>query len=451
MWNLRLLAETRKKKPPEDRRHWLKYLVPALALPFVVIGGLYGGAIILGDDTQGEAAGALSRSDRASAGVAQSPQAAPASPQSSAIPRPTRATGPIDVGELRITDTIVRDGSSEGDQAWLADDLSGPAVTGLADTGRADTGAANAPADRIVLDPRIAAPVPTVSVATATTAASGQEIAKRDELTAAVKPEDTPPLWRRNATSANASRGRPMIAVVIDDLGPNLRNARRTITLPAPLTLAFLSYADHLEDLTSKARVSGHELMLHVPMEPEESSQDPGPNALLTDLAPAENRRRLNWGLARFSGYVGVNNHMGSKFTRSREGMDLVMAELGKRGLLFLDSRTIADSRAEDAAAAFQVPFVERNVFIDNDHENRASIRAQLSKLEALARRSGYAVAIGHPHDETLDVLAKWLPLAEERGFSLVPISEIVQQRLQLVRATAPLAAVQSGAGHARP
>lgn len=229
-----------------------------------------------------------------------------------------------------------------------------------------------------------------------------------------------------------------MIAVVIDDIGPNLRNARRSVTLPAPVTLAFLPYANHLEDLTAKARMAGHELIVHMPMEPIESSQDPGKNALLTELGPDELKRRIQWNLERFSGYVGVNNHMGSKFTGSGRGMRLVMSELSKRGLLFLDSRTNAQSQAEQAAALFRVPFAQRDIFIDNDHRNADAIRAQLAKLEDRARDRGYAVAIGHPHDKTLEVLAEWLPEARRRGFALVPISEIVKQRLQLARAGNP-------------
>ena len=403
-----MARKARKKSENQQLKRWLKYLAPALLLPVVVVGGLYAGVILLTETPVEESAGTPLQT----AEKPQNPAASePAEPESALpVQRRPHASGPVDIEELRITDTLVRDGGTDETANYL------PNNSGLPSSIEAKP-----------------------EVKTAVKAEPAPSNPRQPE-----KPQNTPqekvipPLWLRNATAPKAVKGQPMIAVVIDDLGPNLKNARRTITLPAPLTLAFLPYANHLEELTGTAKAAGHELIVHMPMEPEEKSQNPGENALLTGLAPEELERRLRWSLERFSGYVGLNNHMGSKFTKSEAGMRLVMSELAKRGLLFLDSRTIAESRAAEAAEAFMVPFAQRDIFIDNDHENRTSIRAQLVKLEALARRQGYAVAIGHPHDGTLEVLAEWLPMARKKGFALVPISEVVKQRLQLARAATP-------------
>lgn len=397
---------------------WLKFLLPALALPVVVIGGLYVGAIFL-----------TAPEETPQPEVARSAPDAPAAPaaQTAVVPRPKRPAEPIDMDKLRITDTLISDSPIEIEKR---PDNSAVRVVPQED-----------PAPPVVktTEPQ-AAPAPDSAVETAAVdpVTPSPEPAKPETSKSAGQAQVIPPLWLRNATAPKAHQGQPMIAVVIDDLGPNLRNARRSITLPVPLTLAFLPYANHLEDLTAKARQAGHELIVHMPMEPEESSQDPGENALLTELGPEELQRRIRWNLERFSGYVGVNNHMGSKFTTSGPGMRLVMAELSKRGLLFLDSRTVAESQAEAAATLFQVPFAQRDIFLDNDYKNPAAIRAQLAKVEERARSKGYAVAIGHPHDETLEALAAWLPEARKRGFALVPISEIVKQRLLLARAGLP-------------
>ncbi len=242
------------------------------------------------------------------------------------------------------------------------------------------------------------------------------------------------PFWQRNAVPIINPGRQPMIAIVLDDLGLNRRGARRAIGLPAPLTLAFMTYAEELDRMTADARAAGHELMLHMPMEPRSKSYDPGPNVLRTELSQKELARRLHWGLGRFGHFVGVNNHMGSRFTASPKGMAQVMRELRTRGLLFLDSVTSGGSVGAAMARRAGVPYAQRDVFLDNEWNDRGAIRRQLKKLEAVARRRGYAVGIGHPHRATLDVLAEWLPKARARGFALVPISAIVRHRFGIAQ-----------------
>ncbi len=237
------------------------------------------------------------------------------------------------------------------------------------------------------------------------------------------------PPWQRFAVPVAAVGARPMIAVVLDDLGLNRPGTNRAIDLPAPLTLAFMTYAEGLPRMAARARRAGHELLLHMPMAPSDPAYDPGPNVLRTELAPAELARRLEWGLGRFEGFVGVNNHMGSRFTASRAGMAPVMTALRARGLLFLDSMTSGASVGADMAGRAGVPFARRDVFLDNEWSDRAAIARQFAHLEAVARRNGSAVGIGHPHRATLDVLARWLPEARARGFAIVPVSAIVRHR----------------------
>ncbi|WP_193370591.1 divergent polysaccharide deacetylase family protein [Pelagibius marinus] len=241
-----------------------------------------------------------------------------------------------------------------------------------------------------------------------------------------------PPLWQQHAVAVAPAQGRPMIAIVLDDVGVNRRGAQKAVALPGPLTLSFMTYARDLPQMTAKAREAGHELMLHVPMEPRSTEMDPGPNVLREDIPRAELLQRLTWGLARFDGYVGINNHMGSRFTASPEGMALVMGELKARGLLFLDSVTAANSIAGQVAAKAEVPYAVRDVFLDNEPDDLAAIHRQLAILEQQARERGYAVGIGHPHDGTVAALQEWIPQMQERGFALVPISAIVRHRQRL-------------------
>ncbi len=232
------------------------------------------------------------------------------------------------------------------------------------------------------------------------------------------------PAWQRHAVQVAAVGDRPAIAIVLDDLALNLPNTRKAITLPAPLSMAFMTYGYDLARLTRSAREAGHELLVHMPMEPRDRSTDPGPNVLTTGMAEADLAQRVEWGLGRFEGFVGVNNHMGSRFTASAPDMARVMEALKRRGLLFLDSQTVSDSVGGQVAAAYGVPFARRDVFIDNTPEPQ-EIRAQLAKLERLASRRGYAVGIGHPYGETIKALEAWIPEAKARGFVFVPISNI--------------------------
>ncbi|MBT6094960.1 MAG: divergent polysaccharide deacetylase family protein [Rhodospirillaceae bacterium] len=238
-------------------------------------------------------------------------------------------------------------------------------------------------------------------------------------------PASEPVTWRKFAIETNRD-GRPVIAIVMDDLGIDRARTRRTLELPGPLSLSFLAYAKDLNAQAETGRGGGHEIWLHVPMEPGSKSVDPGPNVLLTGVAGQDLKRSLSWNLDQLRGYVGINNHMGSRFTSDADGMQAVMAELKNRGLAFLDSVTSAKSVGQKAARKAGVPFALRNVFIDHE-DNIDAINVQLSKVERLAKRQGHAIAIGHPRETTLKALTPWLQTLENKGFQLVPASSLLQ------------------------
>jgi len=233
------------------------------------------------------------------------------------------------------------------------------------------------------------------------------------------------PAWQRNAQPSAAPNGQPMIAIVIDDMGLDRKRSAEVMTLPGPLTLSFMTYADDLAIQTATGRAHGDEIMLHMPMEPQARHVDPGPNALLTGLDDAELRRRVIWGLGRIDGIVGVNNHMGSKFTESQPDMAIVLEQLRARGLFFLDSRTTPHSVGLATARQMGVASVGRDIFLDNFMTD-PEVARELAQTEAVARKNGVAIAIGHPHDATIAELRQWLPTAAAKGFRLVPVSAIV-------------------------
>ena len=238
------------------------------------------------------------------------------------------------------------------------------------------------------------------------------------------------PAWLRYATTGPVEiRDRPRIAIVIDDLGLDRPRTERVIGLPAAVTMSFLAYSGDLAHFTDEARRNGHEMIVHVPMEPVNAKMDMGPNGLATNQTHDEVLRRLDWDLGRFDGYVGINNHMGSRFTGDAEAMGWVMDDLKSRGLMFLDSRTIGSSIGAKAASSAGVPFAERDVFLDDD-QHASAVQQRLQEVENIARRKGNAIAIGHPHDATIDALIGWIAKLPAKGIVLVPLTDIVKARM---------------------
>ena len=187
-------------------------------------------------------------------------------------------------------------------------------------------------------------------------------------------------------------------------------------------------------------------MLLHQPMEPrEEAGKNPGEGVLLTSMTTEELRAQVRANLAAVPGAVGVNNHMGSRFTEDAAGLGALMAEIKEHGLLWLDSRTTSETRGIEVAHAAGVPALERDIFIDAE-VNADFIRRQVRKLIETARVHGTAVGIGHPHLETIAVLRELREELLASGVTLVPVSALVRKTPQPEPGTA-LAAAQAGKG----
>ncbi len=290
---------------------------------------------------------------------------------------------------------------------------------------------------QIAMLPSLASP-PTPSTAATPSAAPSAAAPSPPTLVPAQSPLVTAatstgePTWQRNAIPAPPFSGQPQIAIVIDDLGLDRARTERAVALAGPVTLSFLAYASDLPKQTEAARKAGHELIVHVPMEPiiqpKYISQTTGANP-----GHAELLRRLRWDLSRFTGYVGVNNHMGNSLSSDSDSTRAVVAELKNRGLLFLDSH-VAGTGVLKAAALEGVPAVTRDILLDDD-VTASSVAERLGDLEKIARQRGTAIAIGHPHDLTLDALKVWIASLPSKGLQLVPLTAVVRDREQHVAA----------------
>ena len=218
----------------------------------------------------------------------------------------------------------------------------------------------------------------------------------------------------------------PRVAIIIDDLGNDRRLARKFIRLDSNLTVSILPQSPFTKRIAREARENGLEVMLHQPMEPHEYPEvNPGPGVLLSAMSPDEIIDQLNVNLDEIPDIKGVNNHMGSKMTANAPQMRQIFSVLKKRGLYFVDSRTTRESMCRMSASLLQVPFTERDVFIDHHHDSDF-IQRQLKELVRIAHKKGFAVGIAHPHVSTYQVLQETLPEIKKR-VDLVPVSQIVR------------------------
>jgi hypothetical protein len=220
------------------------------------------------------------------------------------------------------------------------------------------------------------------------------------------------------------------IAIVITDMGQRRNSTQRVITeLPSAVSFAFSPYSTNGFEWGEQSRRTGHEVLLMIPMEPINYPQnDPGPFTLLTSRSARENINLLRASLGRMSGYVGVVNHMGSRFTAASESLRPVLEELNRRGLMLLDSRASQYSRAASMGRDLGLPTAINNNFVD-ENVNPGEIAKQLAELESRARSLDYAVGMGRPYPVTVDAIKVWAAGLEERGFVLVPISAVANKQ----------------------
>jgi polysaccharide deacetylase 2 family uncharacterized protein YibQ len=217
----------------------------------------------------------------------------------------------------------------------------------------------------------------------------------------------------------------PRIAIIIDDIGNDPELAQAFIQLGLPVTLSLLPLGAYTGAIVGTAKERGCEYMLHLPMEPKGYPQlDPGPGSLFRKMEDDQITQILNDDLKRVPGARGVNNHMGSEFTEDQSKMSLLLREIKKRTLFYVDSRTTSQTVAYSVAKSIGVPVASRTVFLDNELSTRA-MEFQLGRLQAVARESGAAIGICHPHWETLLFLKKYSHELKTEA-KIVPVSQIV-------------------------
>jgi polysaccharide deacetylase 2 family uncharacterized protein YibQ len=219
--------------------------------------------------------------------------------------------------------------------------------------------------------------------------------------------------------------GLPQVAIVIDDMGYNREVCDGLLDLDLNLSFAFLPMGPFTEEQAARAKKLGRDVLLHFPMEAANPKWHPDGNTLTIDMDRTAIGKIFRANIATVPQAIGINNHMGSRFTQNREAMQVFMALVRESNLFFLDSRTSKNSVGEYLAGKMGVRTGRRDVFLDNVREQQA-ITSQLRKLLEMAEQRGKAVAIGHPHSETLQAL-EFMGREIRQRARLVGVGELVR------------------------
>lgn len=225
------------------------------------------------------------------------------------------------------------------------------------------------------------------------------------------------------AAASRPDGGRPLISIIIDDLGQNLARDRQVLDISPAIALAIIPDTPHAAELAREAHHRGRTVMLHMPMDPAG-----GDYAWRPELTQEERAHRLDAALAKVPYAQGLNNHEGSRMTADRPAMAWLAAELQRRHLFLLDSRTSAATVAAAEAQKIGLASLSRDVFLDDD-PSEAAVMEQMQRGLALARKQGTVVMIGHPKPATLAVLKRVLPTLKAQGFELVKPSLMIAER----------------------
>lgn len=198
---------------------------------------------------------------------------------------------------------------------------------------------------------------------------------------------------------------------------------KQALNLPGEITYSFLPHTTYGKKLALQANINKHDVLIHVPME-SKNRKKLGPGALTSSMNEQDFNRSLTKSLAEIPFAIGINNHMGSYLTQFYQPMAWTMSFLKQNNLFFLDSKTSANSKAKQAADDYGVPIKSRHVFLDNEL-SESYISKQFAQLVRFSKTHTTAIAIAHPHPETIAILTKLIPTLEHQGIELVPLSSL--------------------------
>lgn len=221
------------------------------------------------------------------------------------------------------------------------------------------------------------------------------------------------------------------VAIVIDDIGNDLKPVRELLKIDADITFAVMPLCSHTHDAAEELHAAHREIILHLPMEPASYPREkPGNGALFTDMNDKELLFQLDKDLAAVPYLSGVNNHMGSKFMGDEEKLKLIFGRLKERKLFFIDSRTTPNSKALAASEKTGLPLASRKIFLDNNRDYKEIYKILISiARDTQAGDVSPIIVIGHPHPETIRAIKDATDMLREKGVSIVPVSKLIKHK----------------------
>jgi len=221
------------------------------------------------------------------------------------------------------------------------------------------------------------------------------------------------------------------MAIIIDDMGNNYSLSMDVLDIKAALTISILPFSQYALAIAEKAHSSGHEIMLHLPMEAKNGKANSGdyqdvPGLLLTEMNDYAITTQTSKCLGAVPYIAGVNNHMGSRFTEDEEKMKIVLELVKERRLFYIDSHTTEQSKGFKVANSMGIKAGKRDIFLDNEESYLTTVN-QLEQLLMLAMSRGSAIGIGHPYPSTIHAITIMLPEFEKRGIAIVPASKLIE------------------------
>lgn len=284
--------------------------------------------------------------------------------------------------------------------------------------------------------PAVSPPEPTpIAVPPSPSPASQPAASKHPPAPAATVPAPAPSSDARESSgpfkhaptppSSPQQKSGPRLAIIIDDFGNTKAIDEQFIALDLPLTFSVLPHSRYGVHLAAQATARNRELLLHLPMEANDPKWSPAPGTLLLSMSKDELIATINHDLNTPYHVVGINNHMGSKFTENPAAMRVFLNTIMGRDLFFIDSHTSVNSVGLSLARELKIPTAKRDIFLDNA-QDQTKILAQIGKAIALAQRHGSAIAIGHPYPATLKALHAARSRLK-RDVIMVPAHEVVE------------------------
>lgn len=234
--------------------------------------------------------------------------------------------------------------------------------------------------------------------------------------------------YARRSNYANAPGGPPRVAVLVSGLGvPGAPDGDIIKGLPPPVSIAYGAYGRGLQERVTEARADGHEVLLAIPLEPNNyPAKDPGPHTLLTTLPPKDNIKRLQWLMSRYSGYVGLTNYMGDKFETAPQSLKPVLEEIKQRGLVYVGDGSVEGSAAGEIAGTLELEYATAQVRLDP-----AAMDKGLAELEAAAKAQGAAIGVAKAAPSTVKRIGDWAGSLKDKGLVLVPVSAAMRSQRQ--------------------